>query len=60
MAIEYRYFVVRMEVEVDEDGLLDAEYNRVERAETQLQDLVGHAHVRKARGRTNLADHFIN
>jgi hypothetical protein len=42
MAIEYRYFVVRMEVEVDADGLLDAEYNRVERAEDQLRDLVGY------------------
>jgi hypothetical protein len=49
MAIEYRYFVVRMEVEVDADGLLDAEYNRVERAEDQLRDLVGYAHARKAR-----------
>jgi len=51
MAIEYRYFVVRMEVEVDDEGLIEGEYTRIDRAEDQLQEMVGYKHARKAYAR---------
>lgn len=48
MTTEYRYFVVRMEVDVDEYGPLDREHERIDRAEDQLRDMVGYANARKA------------
>ena len=58
MAIEYRYFVVRMEVEVDDYGLLDGEYTRIDRAEDQLREMVGYKHARKANANATVKDVF--
>lgn len=48
VGIEHRYFVIRMEVDVDDNGLLDDEYNRVVRVEDQLRDMFGYENARKA------------
>lgn len=57
--LEYRYLVVRMEVEVDEFGLIEGEYTRYDRAEDTLRNLVGYENARKAPANKVVKDVFI-
>lgn len=61
MTTEYRYFVVRMEVDVDEFFVpLDREHDRIERAEDQLRDMVGYSNARKASKNAIVREVFPN